>query len=299
MLSSQGTELVEKRIRKYTIIISIILHLIFFLTLEKTIDFRLLGTKDIPKIINDPIIFDLTEDKKPKQVIETTENQRSKKRPKKADYLSDKNTSAKNPNIAEKLDKTDPYSKGDINIPTLPKIMNNKTPNNKKKRIDQRKTRDKKIVKENDNSLSDNIEEFSASKKNNPAKSIRNSILHKNILSKVKELGGFAFNTYDWDFAPYMLELKRRVQSNIFPPIAFSRLGIISGETLLQFRIYPDGRLEALKVLDSKGHKSLVDTSVGAVEVSAPFPALPDDFPEPFLEITGKFIYFVKKYERK
>jgi len=111
----------------------------------------------------------------------------------------------------------------------------------------------------------------------------------------VKELGGFAFNTYDWDFAPYMLELKRRIQGNIFPPIAFSQLGMIDGETLLRFRINPDGSLEALELLDTKGHKSLVDTSVNAVEISAPFPVLPDDFPKPFLEVTGKFIYFIRK----
>ncbi len=69
---------------------------------------------------------------------------------------------------------------------------------------------------------------------------------------------------------------------------------MISGETLLRFRIYPAGRLEALELLNTKGHKSLVGTSVEAIKISAPFPALPDDFPEPFLEVTGKFIYFVR-----
>jgi hypothetical protein len=36
-------------------------------------------------------------------------------------------------------------------------------------------------------------------------------------------------------------------------------------------------------------------TSSNAIEVSAPFLPLPRDFPEDYLEVTGKFIYFVQK----
>jgi len=295
MCSSLRTELVKKRIRRYTIIISIVLHLILFLMVDKAIDLKLIGTKNIPEVLNDPIVFDLTEDEKPKQVIETTENQRSKKKSKEPEYFSDKNTIARNPETAKKVDIKDPYSEGDFDIPTIPKLLKKRILNNKQKKNERLEKEENKKPIENDNILSESIDKPSDFKINNPGGSIRNRILYKKILSKVKELGGFAFNTYDWNFAPYMLELKRRVQNNIFPPIAFSKLGIISGETLLRFRIYPDGRLEALELLNTIGHKSLADTSVRAVEISAPFPALPDDFPKPFLEITGKFIYFGRK----
>ena len=284
----------EKKIRKYTIIVSIVLHVLIFFIAERTVNFRLLGTDDLPEEINEPIVFDLSEEKQPKQVIETTEDQRSEKKAERPEYLSNKNTIAKNPDPPSDLKDGGPYSKGDLDVPALPKITEKGEPEKTKEKIDPEKEVEENKVREIENAISENEEETLKTERRNPGESIRNRILHKNILAKVKELGGFAFNTYDWNFAPYMLELKRLIQSNIFPPIAFSQLGMISGETLLRFRIYPDGRLEALELLNTKGHKSLVGTSVDSIKISAPFPALPDDFPEPFLEVTGKFIYFVR-----
>jgi len=284
----------DKRIRKYTIIGSVLLHIIFFFVAERTVDFRLPGRADLPEEVNEPIVFDLSGPEKPKQVIDTTENQRSEKKAEQPEYLSDKNTTAKNPDPPADLKEGGPYAKGDLDVPALPEITRKGDPRKKPDEEAPEKTEPEK-PKEMADYVSETAEENIRMDSRNPGGSIRNQILHKNILAKVKELGGFAFNTYDWDFAPYMLELKRIIQGNIFPPIAFSRLGMISGETLLRFRIYPDGRMEALELLNTKGHKSLVDTSVNAVEISAPFPLLPDDFPEPFLEVTGKFIYFVRK----
>ena len=110
---------------------------------------------------------------------------------------------------------------------------------------------------------------------------------------------GIAPYTYEWDFAPYLLELKRRIRRNIFPPIAFTRLGMISGVTLLRFKIYPDGQLRDLKILGYEGDRSLMETSQTAVEISAPFPDLPSDFPEPYLEVTGKFLYLIKPIKKR
>ncbi|MEN8222518.1 MAG: energy transducer TonB [Acidobacteriota bacterium] len=285
----------EKKIRKYTIIVSIVLHIIIFFAAEKTINFRLLGTEDLAEEINEPIVFDLSENENPKQVIETTEDQRSEKKSEKPEYFSDKNTIARNPDPPSDLKEDAPYSKGDLDVPSLPKITKEGKPEDVKEKTDPEKEKSEKKTEDITDAISESKEEAFEVEKRDPGESIRNQILHRNILAKVKELGGFAFNTYDWNFAPYMLELKRLIQSNIFPPIAFTQLGMISGETLLRFRIYPDGRLEALELLNTKGHKSLVETSVNAVEISDPFPELPDDFPKPFLEVTGKFIYFIRK----
>jgi len=285
----------DKKVRKYTIIISVLLHLIIFFLAERTIDFTLLGSGEIPEVINEPIVFDLSEKDQPKQVIETTEDQRSQKKAEKPKYMSDKNTIARNPDPGKSLKSGNPYSDGDLNIPSLPKITRAGKPEDPKEKTDPDSKENVEKAKDDENSLSENMKEVTEPKPPNPGGSIMNQILHRNILAKVKELGGFAFNTYDWNFAPYMLELKRRIQSNLFPPIAFSRFGMIDGETLLKFRIYPDGRLEGLTLLNTKGHKSLASTSVEAVEISAPFPELPNDFPKPFLEVTGKFIYFIRK----
>jgi len=112
--------------------------------------------------------------------------------------------------------------------------------------------------------------------------------------TSAEDVGGLSFNTYAWNFAPYLLELKRRIEKNIYPPPAFTRLGF-EGTNVIRFRIYPDGRLENLEILDAQGERALVETSRKAVIVSAPFSPLPSDFPEDFLEVTGKFQYYIMK----
>ncbi|MBN1895012.1 TonB C-terminal domain-containing protein [bacterium] len=110
--------------------------------------------------------------------------------------------------------------------------------------------------------------------------------------SSAVEFGGFQLNTYAWDFAPYLLELRRRIQRNIYPPQAFTYLGL-GGNNVLRFRILRDGTLVGPKLLEYGGEKVLVETSQKAVETSAPFPPLPGNFPEDFLEITARFQYLI------
>ena len=119
-------------------------------------------------------------------------------------------------------------------------------------------------------------------------------VQHDHRDSQVPDSGGLSFNTYNWDFAPYMLELKERISRNIFPPLAFSQLGMIDGDTLLRFKIYPNGELRDLELLAYQGHRSLMETSTLAIKVSAPFRKLPGDFPEPYLEVTAKFSFLIK-----
>lgn len=107
-----------------------------------------------------------------------------------------------------------------------------------------------------------------------------------------EELGGVSLNTYAWDYAFYILEMKRRLKSNTYPPAAFTQLGMISGETVLKFKVLPDGTAIEITVIEYRGDKTLMETSVDAVENSSPFRSLPNDFPEEYLELTWTFIYF-------
>jgi len=100
----------------------------------------------------------------------------------------------------------------------------------------------------------------------------------------------FRLNTYNWNWAPYLKELKKRIESNIYPPPAFY-MGLARGRTFLQFRIQQDGSMTDFKLITYTGHESLKNTSVNAIEGSVPFLPLPSDFPEDFLEITVGFFY--------
>ncbi len=113
-----------------------------------------------------------------------------------------------------------------------------------------------------------------------------------NRKTRALERGGLQLSTYAWDYAPYMKYLQRHIDRHIYPPRAFE-LGIIDGTTQVKFRIWRDGRLEGPELIDYKGHDLLRDTSLKAVELSAPFKALPPDFPDEYLDIVGTFEYLI------
>ena len=106
-------------------------------------------------------------------------------------------------------------------------------------------------------------------------------------------IGGISLNTTAWDFAPYLLDLKHRIKQHWIPPLAFTALGAIHGYTWVRFRIYPDGHMERMEIVETEGHESLHKASANAVRGAAPFRELPSDFPEPYLEITFGFYYLL------
>ena len=112
-------------------------------------------------------------------------------------------------------------------------------------------------------------------------------------------IGGISLNTTEWDFAPYLLDLKRRIKQKWIPPIAFTTLGAVHGYTWVRFRIYPDGNMEALEVVETEGHDSLHRSSVNAIKGAAPFRPLPGGFPEKYLEITFGFYYLLPGDEER
>ena len=111
--------------------------------------------------------------------------------------------------------------------------------------------------------------------------------------------GDLSLSTYAWRWMPYMRSLKARIEKNLHPPPAFARLGIITGETRLRFRIYPDGRLEGPVLLRSSSHASLDEASMHSVRASAPMTPLPEDFPEDRLDVVFTYYYRVPKWERR
>ncbi|HEX5132758.1 MAG TPA: energy transducer TonB [Candidatus Krumholzibacteria bacterium] len=112
-------------------------------------------------------------------------------------------------------------------------------------------------------------------------------------------IGGISLSTTDWDFAPYLLDLKRRIKQKWIPPIAFTTLGAVHGYTWVKFRIYPDGNMEDLGIVETEGHDSLHRSSVNAIKGAAPFRPLPKGFPDDYLEITFGFYYLLPGDEER
>ncbi|MCP4221393.1 MAG: TonB C-terminal domain-containing protein [bacterium] len=293
----------DEKTRKRVILLSILFHILLLLIWEGAELLNIFGTKSIPQPPPaEPIVFDLQQpSQQPREVIQTPEDAETTKTPKNPKFLSDKNALARNAEKSPDLKVDEAFSKGDYDSHDLP--PQNQPVGEPPRPREQEKREEKEDEEENEEvdirEATDRLlKEFTLKPPSQSPPGARDrapGVQHDQQLSRADKTGGISFNTYDWDFAPYMLALKNRIQRNIFPPDSFSKFGIINGNTLLRFKIYPDGRLEDLQVLKYIGHKSLMVTSSNAVEVSAPFPELPSNFPEPFLVVTGKFVYFVKR----
>lgn len=306
------------RYRIYIVLASILLHILLLFLWEGAVRLKLFNV-DIPTASpaqkeNEPLVFDLQQPNQPREVIETPADAKIVDKQTKGNFLSDKNALARNPETNPNLKEGEPFARGDLNfhqlpqnpappgqpLPPVPRAQpheQQKETNPSENEPDTGKkgpASDTEGITHTEALVNQHLQRQQQEMRPGAQEQLP-TVKYDNQQSRALDMGGLSFNTYNWNFAPYMLELKRRIQRNIHPPPAFSELGLISGETLLHFKIYPNGMLKDLEILDYKGHKSLMITSSNAVEVSAPFPGLPRDFPEDYLEVTGKFIYFVQK----
>ncbi|MCP5052097.1 MAG: TonB C-terminal domain-containing protein [bacterium] len=304
----------EQRRQTKVIILSLLLHILFLLVWQglKVLDIDWFSIK--PEVVKaeEPIVFEFQQPRKPTQVIETPDDAKVVEKQKNAKYLSDKNAVARNRETDPKLKVDEAFSRGDFKSHDLPvqkapigQQPQPKVPEQQEKSREEKERGDsEEKPKANpedlliENSGTSFYREYVLKKPNPLTPGIREQlpgVRHDNRTSVAEDVGGLSFNTYNWEFAPYLLMLKQRIQRNIFPPAAFTRLGLISGESLIRFKIYPNGELRDLEILDYAGHKSLMETSHKAIQISAPFPQLPADFPEEYLEVTGKFMYIVRR----
>jgi outer membrane biosynthesis protein TonB len=238
----------------------------------------------------DPLVFTLAE---------TPESARREKPPEKAEHVSDKNAVAQNSSAPQNLPLGKPFAEGvSPDAVAAPQPPENKTDPNHATPANS-SSNNKASSEEyyrSENFASSFRREFLTGGQSSPPQYVRAPEAGaENLQSRAPDIGGFSLNTYQWDFAPYMLWLKNHVQRNIHPPAAFTRMGIISGKTVLRFRISRDGILQGMELAGYEGHKSLMETSVRAIQLSAPFRALPHDFPEDYLEVTAHFEYTIRK----
>ena len=283
---------------KISLAFSILLHLLFILS------YKSLSTiKFFPDKMDELLQKNQENQRKIEfEIVETPEDATSYISPQHAELLSDKNSIARDSYQKDDKLQGNPYSEGDIDVKNLPLPKNERfwyfSTENGNRQLTEKFEREK-----NNKQDEFTYEEFSRQqllKDRNEVSQMQpqespNRPVYENRKFSAKDLGGFTFNTYNWDFAPYMLAMKKKVERNIFPPPAFTRMGLINGETLLRFKVMPNGEVKDLTVLKYSGHESLKETSVQAILNSSRFKPLPADFPENFLEVTASFSYYVRR----
>lgn len=280
-----------KRFVGRAILISVLIHLLIFLLLVKW--GQVWVFPDQEKLL---ALAAMNPDKQIRfEIVETGETEDS--RPENARFLSDKNTRAKNQFDAISGFKQNPYQKGDIQDadPVSSAMMA------------MHETDKSKMQQQEDDFKQFDETTYGYAKKIPPSKAFSKEQLlglpqrinHSQKSPRrnqqdgsVEEFGSFSLNTYAWEYGPYLLEVKRRIQRNMYPPPSFTHLGI-GGVNVIRFRILQDGTLVTPEVLAVQGDQVLVETSGNALQVSAPFPALPKNFPEDYLEVTAKFQYII------
>lgn len=304
--------MVNNGIRKYTVLVSFLLHahLIFYAVLAIILNLYSCDGQENPLLADNPIVFEFEPPPRAQQVIETPDDARVVEKQEAADLLSDKNARARNPDADRNLDSGAPFARGDLDVPELPTLRGPQGENGDRAEADSRDPSQSASENLADpqprdyyafNNASQFRRDYLVKKKATTTPGVQRSaprVRYDNQATFAPDFGGLSFNTYAWDFAPYMMALKRKVERNIFPPTAFTRLGLIDGNTLLRFRIHPDGQMSHFEVIRYDGHKTLMETSRNAIRVSAPFPKLPRHFPKEYLEVTAKFSYFVDRNRR-
>ncbi len=282
----------RKDFRKYAIVISLILHFLLLAFYRPLSSIQLFSPKNIEKRVQEDqekrITFEL---------VETPEDAKSERPAEETNLVSDKNSRARDSYTAKDKESGMPFSRGDLDVKNIPGEVQQRMTDDENARSSSETMGEEELRREESSSESFTNPKFSRQAllgKTSPQQII-NRPTYNNDKFNTEEIGGLSFNTYEWNFAPYLFAMKRKVENNIFPPPAFTRMGMIEGETILRFKVMPNGEVRDLTVLKYNGHKSLMETSVQAVMNSSPFKTLPADFPENHLEVTARFMYYIQK----
>jgi len=268
-----------KNLRTFTLGASVILHLLILLIFQIKPDIFVPDKAELMKKQEDRLVFEL---------VETPENIKQELPDAESNLVSDKNTRAADLIDNENPTSNIPFRHGNFRFPEFPQSDYDLSENTKPQHDSPAD-----ILKDLQKNEKTFMETFQANREMTES---RNSDMNfENLKSEVMNQGGMSLNTYQWEFAPYLLEMKRKVKSHNNPPFAFTHLGAINGDILLRFKVMQDGSVKDLEILASNAHYSLESTSTRAIQFSNPFKPLPSNFPKEYLEITALFSYILGK----
>ncbi len=268
-------------------VISALLHFIVLLLLNSDL-YKIDLNKDeqtIPEEVT--IVFP---ENKPKRIVENiNENLQV---PDQSDLLSDRNSRAMNPELRDLLG-FQPAMEG--NIPYENLTLPNQTPQSSPFLPNKKFSKDVLAL----NKSGANTESFFSMDEPDAGRANENSREQRQTTDNIfdqknfsaDQMGNFSLSTYAWEWAPYINAMKRKLQQVWFAPAAYYRLGLIYGYTVIRYTVTKDGNLVNYQVLEHKGHESLEQSSINAIESIFPFKPLPDNFPEKTLTITAHLIY--------
>lgn len=274
----------RKKILTITFLLSLLLHIGFFWLLQQQGWLVYTPTAESAPPEEVTIVFpeNKPQPKKPREVVQNQNE--TEEVPDRADYLSDKNSRARNEQVTSQRGSS-PNSRGNVPLNNL-----SPTPSSKINRTFRPRTFNKNALR--GSSAKTPTEEYREQQsKAASAKAEGSNQMLDNQKFSVEELGAMTLSTYKWQWAPYINSMKDKLYRVWFPPTAYYQLGLIHGYTVIKYTISREGKILGMTVLDHQGHESLKVSSTQAIEALFPFLPLPKDFPDETLTITAKLIY--------
>jgi len=128
--------------------------------------------------------------------------------------------------------------------------------------------------------------------------SLRERLFDRDVISKLAQKGGanaksessVTFDTGEFRYYGYLQRLREKIEGVWkYPPDAAAR-GIY-GDLYARFTIRKDGRLGAVELVRTSGHRSLDEAAIRALREAEPFWPLPEEWNKDGLTITGRFVY--------
>jgi len=268
------------------ILVSLIFHILLILLLQfgDYLNIDLSSEEEIPKEVT--VVFPENKPEQKQRWIVENMNE-NEEIPDRSNLLSDRNSRARNEELFEEK-RNQPSSKGITKIPNLSKPFS-----------EQKFTKSTSAPKFSRNALLGEKAKLSQNRKREQQQDLLASEGTDNMFEQrrfsAEDLGGISLSTYAWDYAPYINAFKRKLVKVWYPPVAFTRLGLISGETLIRFTINREGNIIEQQVLKHDGHLSLQQSSENAINAVFPFKPLPSNFPEETLTLTVLMTYQLLK----
>jgi len=280
----------KSRIIIISIFVSLLLHLIlliiFFSPFLSKIDFL---TKLIPTLAKELPLEEEKYDRITYNLIETPDMEESQINDPNRELASDKNIDAADDNPDTTPNSDDPFQEGVSDIKNFTLLPPEQTQEQEKQKSSEQEAENMSSTGYKPGNPDPAKQEDPVLNKLVSERELRAN--YENLNSSVAKNGNMSLNTYEWNYAPYMLKMQKKISGNMNPPPAFYAMNMIGGSNMYRFVVEPNGELSDVIFIGSETHVSLDQTSLAAINLSFPFLPLPENFPEDRLIVTARFDY--------
>lgn len=285
---------------------SVFLHLFLFISLRLRPDFRFLSRKADAPNPSDVIQFNLIAPEPP-LIVDTPEG-REEILTEPTNILSDRDVVSKDMLEGKESITDTPWADGKLNIkevdksiPSIASIPQREiapVPPSPQPPREKAEEQDIRVLPREETLREDSPVTAEVPSQKETVASLPKEVLRLPLydgrLSNAYNFGSVSFNVKRHDVAPYIIKMKKRIEEYWAPPVLFTYYGK-GGETVIQFKIMPDGKVEDVKVITEKGDESLKKSSLQAILDASPFDPIPQQIlaEEKYLAITFTFYYII------